>query len=367
MIRKLITGIVVIAAGLGIYAFVKSHGPEAAPDEEKTPSIVPVQTGTLTNVTLHRYVEGYGTVEPAPATADQPAASAMLAAPVAGVVVKVNATIGQQVKKGDVLAELNSGALTVDSAVQEVERQKQLYAQQNTSLKNLQTAEAQLASLRIIAPLSGTVTRLNIKAGESVDVNTAVAEVIDLNRLAVSAAIPATEANDLKTGQDVQISGTGFQPVDGQDARSTATTLAFISPAVDAASGTVLTRATLAANSGLRPGQFVQLKIVTAVHASTLAAPAESVVTDESGHSVVALVKGDEAAQTPVKTDLRENGWVEISGTGLKAGDTVVSVGAYGLPEKTKIRLLGAAEEPASTNSTPAKAEATTTNSAPAK
>jgi hypothetical protein len=57
-----------------------------------------------------------------------------------------------------------------------------------------------------------------------------------------------------------------------------------------------------------------------------------------------------------VKTDLRENGWVEISGTGLKAGDTVVTVGAYGLPEKTKIRLLGSvAEETTTTNSTPAK------------
>jgi hypothetical protein len=31
---------------------------------------------------------------------------------------------------------------------------------------------------------------------------------------------------------------------------------------------------------------------------------------------------------------------VEISGTGLKAGDSVVTVGAYGLPEKTKIRVL---------------------------
>jgi multidrug efflux pump subunit AcrA (membrane-fusion protein) len=346
MIRKLITGIVVIAAGLGIYAFIKSRGPEAAPDEEKTTSIVTVQTGVLTNVTLHRYVEGYGTVEPVPATADQPAAGAMLAAPVAGVVVKVNAIIGQQVKKGDVLAELNSGALTVDSAEQEVERQKQLYAQQNTSLKNLQTAEAQLASLRIIAPLSGTVTRLNVKAGESVDVNTAVAEVIDLNRLAVSAAIPAAESKDLKTGQDVQVL---------TDPPAT-TTLAFISPAVDPASGTVLTRATLAANSGLRPGQFVQLKIVTTVHANCLAAPAESVVTDESGHSVIALVKGDEAARTPVQTNLRENGWVEISGTGLKAGDSVVTVGAYGLPEKTKIRVAGsAADETTATNSIPAK------------
>jgi len=47
---------------------------------------------------------------------------------------------------------------------------------------------------------------------------------------------------------------------------------------------------------------------------------------------------------------------VEISGTGLKAGDSVVTVGAYGLPGKTKIRVLGATtDEAASTNSTPAK------------
>jgi membrane fusion protein (multidrug efflux system) len=344
--KQIITGIVVVAAGLGVVAIIKSHGPEAASDEQATPSVVTVQVGALTNVTLHRYVEGYGTVEPAPATAEQPAAGATLAAPVAGVVAKVNAVAGQQVNKGDVLVVLNSGAVTADYAEQAAARQEKLYAQQNTSLKNLQDAEAQLASLRVIAPLSGTVTRLNVKPGESVDVTTAVAEVIDLNRLAVSASIPAAEANDLKTGEEVQV--LTKPPVTA--------TLSFISLAVDMNSGTVLTRATLPADSGLRPGQFVQLKIVTAVHTNCLAAPIESIVTDESGHSVIALVNGDTATQTPVQTDLRENGWVEISGTGLKPGDSVVTIGAYGLPEKTKIHILGsAADETTTTNSTPAK------------
>ena len=358
----IIGGVIVAALGLGIYAIVKSpHAASSDSDDEggsaeNVPPVVTVQVGALKQMTLHNYVSGYGTVEGAPASADQPAAGGQLAAPSAGTVARVNVVAGQPVQKGHVLVELNSGTATFDSAQAEAERQKKLYEQNNTSLKNLQDAEAQLAALEIVAPVSGTVTRLAVKPGEAVDVNTPVAEVIDLHRLAVSAEIPAGESAELKTGQEVQISGTGFPPVNGQDARSTMATLSFVSPAVDAKNGTVLTRALLSADSGLRPGQFVQLKIVTAVHTNCLAAPNESVVTDEGGQSVVALVNGDQATQTPVTTGLREDGWVEVSGTGLKESESVVTVGAYGLPEKTKIRVLvPAADEATATNSTPAK------------
>ncbi len=81
-------------------------------------------------------------------------------------------------------------------------------------------------------------------------------------------------------------------------------------------------------------------------------------VTDVNGQSVIALVNGDEATQTPVQTGFRENGWVEITGTGLKEGDPVVTVGAYGLPGKTKIQVVNpSADETAATNSEPAEAK----------
>jgi multidrug efflux pump subunit AcrA (membrane-fusion protein) len=51
-------------------------------------------------------------------------------------------------------------------------------------------------------------------------------------------------------------------------------------------------------------------------------------------------VAGNQATQIPVKTGLREGGLVEVEGAGLKEGDTVVTVGAYGLPEKTKIHVV---------------------------
>ena len=120
--------------------------------EETTPTVVSVQTNALKLATMRRYVQGYGTVAPAPATAGAPAASASLAAPLPGVITKVALVEGQHVEKGDLAVELNSGTLTVENAEQEVARQKQLYAQQNTSLRNLQSAEAQLALLRVSCP-----------------------------------------------------------------------------------------------------------------------------------------------------------------------------------------------------------------------
>jgi multidrug efflux pump subunit AcrA (membrane-fusion protein) len=340
--KQIIIGVIVtLCAGLGIYALVKSHGGVTSSDEdEATPSVVTVQVGSLKRMTLHNYVSGYGTIESEPATADEPAASAQLAAPVAGVVAKINAIAGQRVKKDDVLVELNSGTTMFDYAEAEVERQKKLFAQQNTSLRNLQDAEAQLASLEIVAPLSGTVTLVNVKLGQAVDATTIVAEVMDLNRLAVSAQIPAADAGELKTGEEVQLPGS--TPV--------TTSLSFVSPAVNANDGTISIWASLPPDGGFRPGQFVQLKIVTAVHTNCLVAPSESVVTDENGKSVIALVKGDEATQLPVKIGLSENGWVEIKGANLKEGDSVVTTGAYGLPDKTKIQIVNSADE-AATNS----------------
>jgi multidrug efflux pump subunit AcrA (membrane-fusion protein) len=44
-------------------------------------------------------------------------------------------------------------------------------------------------------------------------------------------------------------------------------------------------------------------------------------------------------SQISVKIGLSENGWIEVESPELKEGDSVVTVGAYGLPEKTKIRV----------------------------
>ena len=330
--KQIIIGIVLaLAVGAGAYFIFKSHGgASASQDEEQdAPTVVSVQVGQIKRMTLHRYVTGYGTVEAAPATAGKPAAAAPLAAPTAGVVATVKVVEGQHVEKGQVLMTLNSGTATAEYAAEELARLKKLYAEHNASLKALQDAEVQLSLLQVTAPLSGTVVSLNVKPGAAVDVNTVVAEVVDMKRLAVRTEVPESEAGQLQAGQPVEVL---TQP-------PVATSLFFINPAVNPNNGTVAAWSALPADSGLRPGQFVPLQIVTATHTNCLAAPEESVVTDVAGHSVVSLVNGDQAVQTPVQTGFHENGWVEIEGKGLKAGDSIVTVGAYGLPRKTKIQV----------------------------
>ncbi len=324
---------VILAFGLGAYALLQSRGTDSHAEEDRAPSsLISVQVGTLERRTVHRYVSGYGRVEPAPATPRHPAAMAAIAAPVTGVVTRVKVVAGQKVQRGQLLMELNSGAMTEAYAAQEAARQRKLYAARNTSLKALQDAEAQLALLRVTAPLRGTVVRLNVEPGTAVSANTVLAEIMDLHRLVVQADIPQAQAAELALGQPLQVLGTPPIP----------TRLGYIGSTVNTSDGAVSTWAPLPRASGLRPGQYVRIRIVTATHRDSLVAPTASVVRGIDGHGLVWIVRGDEATRMPVKTGLREGGWIEVSGPALRPGTAVVTVGAFGLPRRTRIQIIEA-------------------------
>ena len=84
----------------------------------------------------------------------------------------------------------------------------------------------------------------------------------------------------------------------------------------------------------------MRVRIIAEEQKDVLAVPREAVVTDENGDSVIALVEGDQATRKTVKAGFQENGQIEISADGLKEGDTVVTAGAFGLPQATKIKVL---------------------------
>jgi membrane fusion protein, multidrug efflux system len=317
--------------------------PGAQEDETKVTTEVAVQVGKVTRATLRAHVEAYGTVEPEPAGGGKPAGAARLAAPAPGIVTVVPAKEGERVEAGAVIVKLDDRAALAQLtlAEQQMERQNMLKESGGTSEKAVQEAAQQLAAARaqialvqLATPLAGTVARINVQPGQAVDMNTVVAEVVDLNRLVVSAGIPVSQISALKTGQAAQI-------YTGDDDQPVATgKVSFISPSVNEKTGAALVRVAVPPDAGLRPGQFARLRIVSEERAGRLAVPLESVVTDVEGHSVVAVVEGDMASQKPVKVGVRDGGLVEIESEGLKEGDTVVTVGAYGLPKETKVRVI---------------------------
>jgi membrane fusion protein (multidrug efflux system) len=326
---------------------------------EDDTTTVAVQTSQITQTTLQRYVQAYGIVEPEPATHNTPAASAKIAAPVAGIISQLFCEEGQNIKKDAPLFVLDSRAaddqvakakVALAFAQKNAVRKQQLQpgatisqklyddAQQllETAQADLQTAQTQRALLTVTAPLSGVITAVHFRVGEAVSPSSVLADILDFHRLALVLHVPSTEAADVHLGQTVTISAdnTDNQP---------AGTITFISQQIDPLTDTVLVRATPNPNNCkqsrcLRPGQFTHASIIVEARQNRLAVPIASVVMVDKKANI-AIVEGDHAKQHEVAVGLRDGDLIEISGDGLQAGMTVVTQGAYGLPSETRIRV----------------------------
>ena len=82
---------------------------EASEDEDpdNTKNEIPIHTARVAVATLHRYVEGVGTIGPRPPREGQMAGGANLASPVAGVVAKVLCQVGQTIHANDPVIQLD--------------------------------------------------------------------------------------------------------------------------------------------------------------------------------------------------------------------------------------------------------------------
>lgn len=339
--KKLVAIIFFLAISGGLIWLVWFR-PVKPPEEEKKPEAeVPVHVGKISRATLHAYVTAHGMVEP------EPTASARLAVAVPGVVAAVNCVEGQRVEKDALLFEFDGrpARVAVEFAEKTLERQKTLAKTEGTSLKNIQDAEQQLASaraqlalLQIRAPIAGTVTKVNIKTGEAADLTTVLAELMDLDRLVVNFNLAGADLAALKAGQTAEVTIPDSTNVINAP-------LTLVSPQVDSKTGSGMARAAVPANSGVRAGQFVKLRVITEERKDRLVVPSASVAKDPTGAAFIALAEGEKATLKPVKAGLRDGDLVEIEGDGVEADQTVVTEGAYGLimtqQFATKIRVVG--------------------------
>jgi HlyD family secretion protein len=194
-------------------------------------------------------------------------------------------------------------------------------------------AEAQVAYSQIRSPISGVVTDRPLYPGEMAAAGTPLITVMDISHVIAKAHIPQPEAALLKLGDPATLTVPGeSEPVDGK--------VTVVSPALDPNSTTleVWVRASNPKEK-LKPGTSVQISMLAQVVKDAVSVPAACILTGQDGTTTVMIVGPDgRAHQTPVKTGIRDGDRVQIS-EGVQPGDKVVVTGAYGLPDKTKVKI----------------------------
>src|SRR5579859_5910493 len=197
-------------------------------------------------------------------------------------------------------------------------------------------AQAQLSYSEIRSPIDGVVTDRPLYPGEMAAAGTALLTVMDISSVIAKAHIPQDDAAALKVGDKGTMTVPGIEePIEGK--------VTVVSPALDPNSTTV--EVWLEAKNpkqALKPGTSVQLSLTAQTVKDALVVPASSVITTPDGATAVMLAGADgRAHQKPVKLGIRNGDDVQIV-DGVTPSDKVIAVGAYGLPDKTKIKIESA-------------------------
>jgi HlyD family secretion protein len=242
----------------------------------------------------------------------------------------------------DVTLARNQAAITKKhlDALMAVGRQQELKSaagQLESATGKYLGAEAQLGYSEIRSPINGVITDRPLYPGEMAAAGTPLLTVMDISSVIAKAHIPQNDAAALKVGDKGTMIVPGIQdPIEGK--------VTMVSPALDPNSTTV--EVWLEAKNPkreLKPGTSVQLSLTAQTVKDALVVPASSVITSPEGAAAVMLAGADgRAHQKAVKVGIRNGDDVQIV-EGVTDSDKVVSTGAYGLPDKTKIKIEPAA------------------------
>ncbi|WP_217537673.1 efflux RND transporter periplasmic adaptor subunit [Stenotrophomonas sp. GbtcB23] len=278
--------------------------------------------------------------------------------------------VGQWVKQGQVLLQLDHRTLdselaqadaslkqaqaAQDLARMNYERSAKLAAQQlisESSLDELRAnrinAEAQTATARaardaaklrrdfadLRAPADGLISKRLVQPGQVVSAGTELLRLIRDGRLEWRAELPEDQLTGVAVGNTVELPYAGAV-VTGR--------IRAVTPGVDAQTRTGTLYADLPEPGTLKPGVYVEGRIVTG-EGPVLTLPTAAIV-QRDGHSYVFTVNDkQQAARLRVRTGQAVQGRTAIL-DGVKAGDRVVVDGAGFLGEGDRVRVVADAK-----------------------
>lgn len=273
-----------------------------------------------------------------------------------GVITAVYVTEGQQVSKGQTLAQIDNSIILrgiegmksqMELAKTVYERQKNLWDQKiGTEVQylqaktNMESLEKQLASLqeqnamtRITAPISGSVDQIDVKIGQNIAPGMPAIRVVNTSNLKLKANVSEAYVTQIKKGNKVVISIPELK-------KELTAKVTFVGKTIDPLSRTFTVEVKLPSNENLRPNMTGILKVIFETNPSAIVIPI-NVVQELNDQKIVFV------AETKDKQTVARKKVVTVDGVydnmaqvnGLKAGDKLISFGYQGLNDGQVIKL----------------------------
>ncbi len=299
--------------------------------------------------------------------------SAFIKARVAGELVVLNVREGDAVQAGQVVARVDpteyqarqrqaqqqadSAKAQVDIAQRQYDNNKALVDQGFISQTALITSQASLSGAKatymaavaaldvaqkalddasLKAPFSGQISQRLAQAGERVAIDARIVEVVNLSQLELEAALPASDAAQVRVGMKALLQVEGLSaPVEARVLR--------INPSAQAGSRSVLVYLGVAGREGLRQGLFAQGALGTQT-VQAMAVPVSSVRTDKP-QPYVQVLDNNTVRHVPVKTGARTEarGQALVAVEGLSEGARVLAASAGAVREGVQVQFTAAA------------------------
>ena len=309
-------------------------------------TLVPVGLALVVQDTMPEEVDVVGVLQPSPGHA------AMLTAPVAGVVERTVAQVGDRVAAGDLLISLDApevaaaaqrSALEAEVAEQDAQRQQSLLDEGVTSRRAVEEKQAVARSARaeataaaallareaVRSPVAGEVQHIFVQPGERVDAGSPLAEVVDRSSLDLVGAVPAPDLANIRPGQSAVVLAEGFPA-------GVAGRVHAVAPALDSAShsGQVIIRVV---NPGHLPAGIGATALIRiGVLRDVLIVPDSALVVVGDSQTLFIVGADSIAHARAVQVLARRQRRVAVQGD-FKAGDHAVTSGAWGLADGMRV------------------------------
>ncbi len=189
--------------------------------------------------------------------------------------------------------------------------------------------------LRVRAPIDGTVTRLYLGRGDTVNQQTPLAVVADLKKIKVSFHIPERDLGLVKRGN------TAMLRVDAWPGKNFEGSVERIALSLERSSRSAYAEAVFD-NSGraLMPGMFAEVEVVSQIIEDALLLPESAVLRDPSGECLCVFIAADEkAVRKIVETGFSQNDIIQVV-SGLEPSDNVIVEGQEFLEDGQAIRII---------------------------